>query len=292
MAIALAFQAVAQPEEFSAKADTNKILIGERVILSLTGKVKEGADFEWPVLPDTLNGLELVKAGKVDTATENGLWTIRQRLELTSFDSGYAAIPPLSMRQGRDSLRSQAIAVSVALPQLKEGDEIYDIKAPMEAPFNWWLVAAIAAGAVLVAALVWAVIYWIKKRKKEAALTPEQKLSPYEYARLQLKEIEKEQLWQKDRVKEYYSRLTDVMRLYMERQLGLTAMESTADEVTAMVYKLSINKSLKEEVAELMELSALVKFAKEKPGPAQHQSAFQTVDKFIESTKPREQGED
>ncbi len=281
----------AQPQSFSAITDTGKILIGEQLTLSLIGEVKEGASFSWPILPDSLNGLELVETGKIDTLAMDGIWKISQDIKLTSFDSGYAAVPPLVLKQSGDSLRSRAVGVAVSFPEVKEDRELYDIKEPMEAPFNWWLIIAVVVAAVLMVVAIVIITKWLKRRKKSAGLSPEQKLSPYEFALLQLSEIKRDELWQNGRVKEYYSRLTDVMRLYMERQLNMPAMESTADEVAAMAYELKISKDLKKEVADLLELSVLVKYAKQTPGQKDHEAAFQTVAGFIESTKPREKEE-
>src|SRR5690606_2418017 len=134
-------------------------------------------------------------------------------------------------------------------------------------------------------------IKWLKKRKNRVELTPEQMLTPYEYAQLQIGEIEKEQLWQAGKIKEYYSRLTDVMRLYMERQMGINAMESTADELIDNMKERRLATELKEKVDRLLHLRALVKYAKEKPSVSQNENALTTVKHFLEQTKPAEKEE-
>lgn len=281
----------AQTAQFSAQTDTNRILIGEQLTLSLRAEVPKESEFTWPVMADTIQGLEIVAAEKIDTNTKGQTWTILQNIRLTSFDSGYTAIPPLDLAVNGEKITSPAIAIEVAMPPLSEQQEMYDIKEPLEPPFNWLALILWAAGLLLLAALVFFLVRWLSKRKKQEKLTPEQRLSPYEYAQLQLKELEKEQLWQAGKTKEYYSRLTDILRLYLERQMHINAMESTADEVIRKVQALGLPSELNLKVAQLMHLSALVKYAKEKPGAPENERSLATVKDFLEHTKPAEEME-
>lgn len=281
----------AQPVRFSAEIDTNKILIGDQFTLQLKGEVAEGTNFQWPIIPDTVSGLDFVDISKIDTLSKDGVWKLSQKLTLTSFDSGYVAIPPLTLKAGNDEASSQAMAVAVEFPQLSEEQDLYDIKEPLEPPFNWIPILIGVAIVLVLGAAIWFLLQWLKKRKNRVELTPEQMLTPYEYAQLQMTEIEKEQLWQAGKIKEYYSRLTDVMRLYMERQMGINAMESTADELIEKMRGIRLPKELQERIDELIHLSALVKYAKEKPGVGQNESALKTVKAFLEQTKPAEKEE-
>jgi len=282
----------AQSVSFSAEIDTNRILIGDQFTLQLKGEVNEGTSFDWPIIPDTVSGLDFVDISKIDTTTKDGIWQLSQKLTLTSFDSGYVAIPPLSLKANGEEASSQALAIAVDMPQLSEEQDYYDIKEPMEPPFDWMPIL-IGLGILIVLAVgIWLLIEWLKKRKANKELTPEQMMSPYEYAQLQITEIEKEELLKAGKTKEYYSRLTDVMRLYMERQMNINAMESTADELIDKMKELRLATELKEKIDRLLHLSALVKYAKEKPGVSQNDEALITVKHFLEQTKPAEKEED
>lgn len=289
--LAISASAGAQQLSFSADIDTNKILIGDQFKLQLSAEVNEGTSFQWPIIPDTISGLDFVNISKIDTTTEDGIWKLRQTLTLTSFDSGYVAIPPLTLKAGNDEASSQALAVAVEFPQLDEKQEYFDIKEPLEPPFNWRPILIGAAVVIVLGAAIWFLLQWLKKRKNRVELTPEQILTPFEYAQLQISEIEKEQLWQAGKVKEYYSRLTDVMRLYMERQMHINAMESTADELIEKMQELRLHSGLQNRIDQLLHLSALVKYAKEKPGVAQNEEALKTIQEFLQQTKPAEKEE-
>lgn len=282
-------QLSAQRASFTTEADTNRILIGEQVQLQLEARLPENSEFTWPVLPDTIPGLEVVKASAIDTISKDGFWTIRQNYRLTSFDSGYTAIPPLDLQVGNKTYTSAAIAMMVSLPEMSEEQDMYDIKAPREAPFNWQRLLVLVGLGILLAAVIITIIYFLRKRRKGPAPEPEHHLPPYEFAMMQLHELEKEQLWQSGRIKEFYSRLTDILRLYLEREKGIPAMESTADEVSDQVSQMRLSKEMKQQVKDLMSLSAMVKYAKEKPGTAANERSLETVRQFLEETKPVEE---
>ncbi|MDZ7845377.1 MAG: hypothetical protein U5L96_00555 [Owenweeksia sp.] len=172
------------------------------------------------------------------------------------------------------------------MPEVAVSEDYYDIKSPLEVPFNWWPIMWVLLGALILIAGIWILIKYVRQRKHQQTLTPEQKLSPYDYAQLQIRELKEEKLWQNGQVKEYYSRLTDIMRLFMEHQLGLNAMESTADEVVEQTRELSLNEELQIPVEELHATQCTGKIRKGGPGAEDHATSMQTVANFIERHGP------
>ncbi len=278
-----------QTHTFTASADTNRILIGEQIIVTLKAELPRNSKFNWPVYTDTIKGLELVESSPLDTLSTSEKWSLTQILTITSFDSGYVAFPPMLLNVDDQNITSPAIAIEVGMPQLKAEQDLYDIKEPLEPPFNWVPLLLVLLGALVLTAGIVAFVKWYKNRDKVVKLTPEQKLTPYEFALWQINEIEKEQLWQSGKIKEFYSRITDVLRLYMERQMGINAMESTADEVILKMQALSLPKELNQKSADLFTLSAMVKFAKAKPDAVAHERSMATVKAFLQQTKPIEE---
>ena len=291
LTLVFAANTFAQQIDFTAELDTNKILIGDHFKLQLTGKIQEGSTFQWPIMPDTIAGLDFVNISKIDTNLENGVWSIQQTLTLTSFDSGYVALPPLSLKSGKNEASSEALAVAVEFPEVSEQQDYFDIKEPLDPPFNWIPLLLSAAIVLSLGIGIWYLMKWLKNKKHQETLSPEQVLTPYEYAMQQLSEIEKEQLWQAGHIKEYYSRITDVMRLYMEREMGINAMESTAEELIDKMKEIRIASELQGRIDDLLQLSALVKYAKEKPGANTNELALKTVQEFLQHTKPAEKEE-
>lgn len=277
---------------FSVEADTNRIMIGEQIRLKIQAEFPENSKINWPFLADTLAGFEVVRKGTMNEEVRDGFKLLSQEVWLTSFDSGYAFIPALRAQVGDEVLASQAIGILVDIPKVDEQGEYYDIKEPLDPPLNWTLII----GSVLVLLALGAIIYWLigylRRRRNETPASARAALSPYERAMLQLQELQDEKLWQQGQVKEYYSRVTDVMRMYIEGQMGRPAMESTAYEVTDIIRSLNPRAELMERCEQLMELSVGVKYAKQTPTEADHHAALATLKDFLEAYKPIEQPKD
>ncbi len=284
----IAIQTQAQEAKFNAHCDTNSILIGEQVTLHLYAQVTQGSNFVWPILSDTLQHIEVVKNGSIDTVLKDNIWELHQAIKLTSFDSGYAAIPPLTLGIDDKLISSTAIGIEVDLPKLQEEQDLYDIKEPIDAPINWLLILLVVCGILVTALIIWAIVRTIKKRKDLPAAVNTQTISPYDYALQQLQKIEREQLWQQNKLKEYYTRITDVARLFLNQQANLPAMESTAQEVNEMMEPLALNELLLARMKQLMELSMMVKFAKKEASGNSHKEAMETIKAFLLALKPTE----
>lgn len=270
-----------------AVADTNKILIGQQYNVTLRATIPQGTDFRWPVA-DSLEGLELIKAGKLDTILVDKRWQLQQILILSAFDSGYFAFPPQTLLLGSSSYVSEALPIAVLLPDLPEDQEAYDIKDVEDVPFNWWWIILWTVATILViVGIILLIIRLTRKKPVHAVKRKEPVLPPYEWAVKSLREIEKEQLWQAGKIKMYYSEVTDVVRQYMERALAINAMESTAFEIKQKLKLVEAPEEAKENLNQALYLSEMVKFAKQQPMQADHEKTMADVYAFLEATKPK-----
>ena len=158
--------------------------------------------------------------------------------------------------------------------------DIRDIKGAVPLPLGWWWLWLLPAVVVLGAA-----VYWLWKRRKltaaEAAVVPP---SAYEVAIRELRRLREDN----PPVEEFYTRLSDIVRHYLEGQLGLRAPERTTEE---FLYEVSQDHSLSPEHRDLLgaflQESDLVKFARLRPGEDDKQRAFGAAEKVVEETKPR-----
>ena len=101
-----------------------------------------------------------------------------------------------------------------------------------------------------------------------------------------LDELEKKNLWQSDRIKEYYTELTDIIRIYIEDRFNTPAMELTTDE---LLYKAKMHKSLqpyRQLLETILTTADLAKFAKAQPLPEEHTTAMENARQFVISSKP------
>ena len=108
------------------------------------------------------------------------------------------------------------------------------------------------------------------------------------WARKELKNLEDENLWQKDQVKLYYSRLTDILRLYLEFRYKWLALESTTEEIEADMEKYNLKEKAKGYLLQILRNADLVKFAKMLPAPDANIASMESAYKFIDFTEPKE----
>jgi hypothetical protein len=118
---------------------------------------------------------------------------------------------------------------------------------------------------------------------------PRPKEPAHIWANKELKKLEGEKLWQSDKVKEYHSKLTDILRLYLEFRFNYYAMEATTEEIIAEVNKREISMDASAKLQETLRLADFVKFAKMNPAPDQNTKSMQSALDFVEMTKQLEE---
>ena len=149
-------------------------------------------------------------------------------------------------------------------------EDIRDIKGLVPIP-NWmwlWIVAAVVLVVGIVAILLW-------KRKKTVAQVPVvPPLTPVQLALAALERLRTETV----PVEVFYTRLSDIVRQYIEGQFGLKAPERTTEEFLAEAALPAQQMTL---LGAFLQESDLVKFAKFQPGEADRQRAFGATEKFV-----------
>jgi uncharacterized protein DUF4381 len=158
-------------------------------------------------------------------------------------------------------------------------EDIHDIKGLVPLPHNWWWLL------VLVAVL--ALVYWLWKRRRSADPTnAPSPPTPYELAIRALQQLREEN----PPVEEFYTRLSDIVRHYLEGRFHLRAPERTTEE---FLYEVSQNNTLAQEHKDLLgaflQESDLVKFARHHPERSDMQRALEAAEKFVRDTQPRAQ---
>jgi hypothetical protein len=285
-------------QQASVKSDRYRIRLGEPFQLTIKAIVEDGQRVVWPELTDTLGGhFDILKRGPVDTvadADRKGM-ELLQQIEATSFDSGMHTMPVFAFDiiNGKGDtvhIVSDPLTFQVLTVPVDTTKAIKDIHGVVDVPFDigeyipWILVG------LLVAALLVAGIYlWLKRKRPEAPKAPEApKTLAWERALAALNEIGQEKAWQSGREKLYHSAITDTIRAYIEEQFQLPAMESTTDETLSMFRKVVVDTNTNQTLKQILILADLVKFAKERPLPAEHERSLELARSFVELTRPQE----
>lgn len=270
--------AFAQNLTVSVKSDTNKVLIGDQIKINLTVNSDEKTKIYLPVIPDTIGKIEVISRSNIDTVISDKNFTLNQNYIVTSFDSGSFVFPSLTVlyeKKGQTTLypiQSDSLILNFNTIPVDTSQAIKDIKPPLEEPYtlaDFIEYILIGLGVIVVTILV---IYLLKRRKKKEKIVQDYdpKVPPYLIALEDLKKLENEKLWQKGQIKKYYTLLTEIVRLYLERQFKIPALEMTSDEILQSLksYKNPENKQINfdDDIINLLRtvfnIADMVKFAK------------------------------
>jgi len=309
-AILASFPLLRGQELVSNTLSKDTILIGDHITWKALFRVPEELTMDFdslanPVVP----GVEVIRHFSLDTISiKKKMAEIEATAILTSFDSGAYMLPNRVFyfyRDGEevDTLHVDGmpivvgtIAVDTATfmsPERAEGDttpRFSDIKPQFRYPVTFWEVAKWVLAAVLVAAVIAAAVIVIKRKK--AGLTvmghPAVQDPPHIVALRTLDKIRSEALWQKDRQKQFYTEITDALRLYIDGRFDITTLEATSAEILSELKKKDVRPEEYAELEELFTRSDLVKFAKLNCTKEENEAAVPVAVRFVNQTYERQ----
>jgi len=286
----------AQNVEAFAKLDTNAMMIGDHVNLELGLKIPEGFKAQWPQLVDTISkNIEIISKQPVDTTKSNGNLELKQLFTITSFDSGYFALPEFKFhyQNGNDSTKftvgSNPLYLMVNVPTVDTTQAFKVIKGPVNEPVTFaeilpWILLGLFVLAVAV--FLW---WYIRKRKKnQPVFVRKTKPSPPPdvMAIQKLEELRLAKIWQQGKLKEYFTELTDIIREYLDGRFNIDALEMTSFEIIDAIEDRRINSDAIEKLTNVMQLADLVKFAKAQTTPLENDLSLSHCVDFVMETKP------
>lgn len=287
-----------------ASLDSSRIFIGNQVNLNLEVSQPYGVTVKFPTYKDTLTKeIEVIEQGKIDTVLkENGRIELIQKIRITSFDSGLHYIPPVQLevwsKINKNVVKSNELGLNVFNPfkvvDPKKG--FFDIKPVLNTPFIFkellgYIIWGLIIYAIIVVIAV-SVFLFIRYRSKNGGVpyifkTDQPKLPPYLIALNELERIKQEKMWMQGNEKAYYTKVTEVIRTYLEDQYMVSAMESTSDELLKLIKTSNLlDKSNTETLREILTQADLVKFAKYLPSPGENESILTKSVLFVTNTKP------
>jgi len=286
-----------QDIKVTASFDSSRIFIGDQVHFTLTLIKPSGVPVSLKPLKDTLcKNIEIVAGPSADSLVmPDKMVKITRKYLVTSFDSGFYQVPPVYAeikddagikRFYSDYSHLQVMRVKMAPPDTTA--KIFDIIKPYRSPVTFGELLPWIITLILAVALVWGAVLLFKKFKKNK--TGDEPVTNADPAHIiafrELEKLKEEELWQKGELKYYYTRLTEILRAYLENRYGVCSLEMTTSETLEALLKTGFKKD--EYYALLKTIlngSDLVKFAKYKPDPAENEEHFNNSWKFVDNTK-------
>lgn len=287
----------AQSPQAKAKLDKESMLVGQQIYINLECAFPSNALIKWPVFTDTIiNGVEIIDVSNLDTlAFDKKITALSQKIKITSFDSGNYIIPPFKFIYNFNNdtnnfeLETFPLDLNVKFVEIDTTLAIKEIKAPLDSPYTFreilpWLLGLITL--VLLSLLIIYIVNRIRKKKPLLSFSSAKEFLPHEQALKNLEILKNKKLWEKGSVKEYYSELTDIIKLYTSKRFEFQALEMTSDEILNALQNKNIDEICFSDLKYIFYYADMAKFAKALPLPDENDASIKKAFDFVNKTIP------
>jgi hypothetical protein len=254
-----------------AVIDSIQIFVGQQAHVTLTATAKENAKVEFPQFKPMeyiTPGVEVLDRKELEQQPQdNGFVSRSMVYTMTSFDDTLYYIPPMTVKIDGKPYQSKSLALKVLTIEVDtlHAEQFFGPKDVQDNPFQWsdwewpfWL-------SVLMLVLL-SVAYYLYLRLRDnkpiiSHIRIVKRLLPHQKAMKEIEQIKADKMVTSENSKEYYTKLTDTLRKYIEERYGFNAMEMTSSEIIEKLMASQDQKAL-DELRQLFTTADLVKFAK------------------------------
>ena len=267
------------------KIDPIEMMIGEQAQVTMMVHASEGAKVEMPTFQPRQQIVAGVEVINVEHPTDHSLL-----LTLTSFDGNLYYLPPFKVKVNGKTLESKSLALKVVEVEVDTTklDKFFGPKDVQDNPFRWsdWSLSFWLSILMLV---LLALAYYLYLRLRDnkpiiARIKIVKRLLPHQKAMKEIEQIKADKMVSSENQKEYYTKLTDTLRKYIEERYGFSAMEMTSTEIIERLMASDDQQSLSE-LRQLFMTADLVKFAKYSTMINENDANLVNAIDFINQTK-------
>lgn len=263
--------------------DKNRILIGEHIryevklnLASSSYKVDFG-------IPDSIPHFDIIEQNKYDTVDEHGIYTLRQTILFTSFDSGIWKLPAFPVTISYPNKApvkglTDSVLIQVGYSPADSTNELRDIKPVMDVFVvdRTWIY--IAVGILLLIILGFLLYRYFRNRKKKAPPVFNSNLSAFDEA---MKALNQLQQTANIDAKAYHTTLSGIFKKYYSRKTNKNLMTNTTGDLL-LLLKTHTNSEIVSAAAEALRSGDAAKFAKYLPSVSENNQSLQQVKQSIE----------
>ena len=160
-----------------------------------------------------------------------------------------------------------------------ETTELYDIYGKWHVPF-WqktpFIIGAWALGIVILLACLYWVLRLIFRKKRQ--------VKPWKWAQKELDNLWKKRGFTREDGKRFYSRLTEIIKTYLEKRYGYKVRSATDIELLAYLQERNFAPELRNDLVRIFEGAQEIKFANLDAIPEQMERDFKLCKTFIKKT--------
>ena len=267
--------------------DTSVIRIGEQTKLSISCNFEKGESFVWPNFNDTIiSGVEIIERTKVYSTETKDTITISQQFIITAFDSGNYYLPPIIFNETQ---KAEGLILNVKTIELADDAELKDIKPPINAPYGWSDIWPFLLGILLVILIYFLLKkYVFVKKKTEVKRKPKIIIPPDVIALNELATLKDKELWQSGKLKKYHSKISEILRTYLEDRFQILALELPTYDILQSLRNKGIQSENLHTLTTILQRADLAKYAKSKPTDSENDESMSQSVSFVRNTKKKE----
>lgn len=297
----LAFVATAKADGITVGwSMQDSMLIGDQIELDIVGRYTgDGKNIvlNFPVFTDTIvKDVRVLKTGTFDTTKIGDTTNISMKTLITSFELGSYDLGKIPMGVGYgamiDTMILDGIKLTVFYPDTVHLDKPpAPIDSVIEAPVTFkeiapWLFGGLLA--ILIIALIILLVYKYINRKQANEIAKRE--PAYIIALRELEKVKNGEEWKSLDTKTYFSKVSDIVRVYIEGRFCINALESTTSEIVQEFKDDSglLTPKQLEQLKGMLSDADLVKFAKHFPDESEHVQFFNKALWFVKETMTSE----
>ena len=292
MLLAIA-QVQAQTVQVEQTIDSVAIFIGQQAHVTVGVTADKGSQVtfpDWKPRTYLVPGVELLAIESDSAEADNGQMIHRRRLTITSFDENLYPLPPVEVKVGGKPYQGNQLALKVVTVDVDtlHPNQFFPPKDVQKNPFLWseWRTPFLLSllFVALIGLLVWLYLRLKANKPIIASIRIIKKILPHQRAMKAIDQIKAEHMTASEDQKEYYTRLTDTLRQYINERFGFNAMEMTTPEIIQNLQQ-SGDPTMIGELKDLFETADLVKFAKYSTLMGENDLNLVNAINFIDQTK-------
>jgi len=274
-----------------SKLDKQSVTIGDIVTYTVIITADTTLSVDSLAVGSNLGAFEIKDYTPRESQVVSGLRVYKQSYKITTFTTGDYQIPSLTINyktaKGEvKSIKTDPVPLKVkSLLTGEKGEDIRPIRGPVDfkTPFpTWWVVGG---GLLILAAILFFIFYRRARKPIDLGVEEVDTRLPWEIALDELAELEESGLLTKGLFREFYFRLSEIFRGYIERRYGIAALERTSYEIINEFRSLSLDSQEEKEIQKLLGESDLVKFAKFPPTTEGATAHFEETKEFVMKTR-------
>lgn len=280
-----------------ARIDSIQMLIGQQVHVTVTATTPANAKVVFPTYKSReqlVQGVEVLAISEEQKEDIDNGQKFARIYTLTSFDGNLYYLPPFKVKVNGKTYQSKSLALKVMEVDVDttKMNQFFGPKDVQDNPFQWSDWSLVFWLSVLLLFLLSAAGYLYVRLRDNKPLIKNfkfvKRLLPHQKAMKEIEQIKADKMVSSENQKEYYTKLTETLRRYIEERYKFSAMEMTSSEIIERLTQDGDQKSL-DELRQLFTTADLVKFAKYSTLINENDMNLVNAIDFINQTKQEQQ---